>query len=238
MQVRTWIYKFFRNPRSVLFTAFKRMVEHAMVLCGMSIKCFYFKDTYPWLQYVEDNYEAIKAEMQYIYSNNLVPSVQDVNKNVSTYSDDDKWKTFILWVYGNKIEKNCALCPNTVAVIQKIPNFYTAFFSILEPGKEIKRHRGVYRGNTLMHLALVVPQPYTACTFHVGDQSHHWQEGQAFVFEDSYYHYVSNTAHTYRAVLIVEFRRDVPKLLQPLDSFIQKNIRNSYITKNILNKLN
>lgn len=238
MTLPRWLYKFIQNPGSVLFTVYKRIIEHLMVLFGMKIDSFYFKDTYSWLQEIESCHEAIRAEMIQIYEKNIIPAVQQVNNNVSSYSDDDKWKTFVLWVYGNKIEKNCALCPNTIAAIQKIPNFYTAFFSILEPGKQIKRHRGVYRGNTLMHLALVVPEPHTACTFHVGDKSHHWKAGEAFVFEDSYYHHVTNTADTYRAVLIVEFRRDVPAILMPFDNFIQKKIRDSYITKNILEKLN
>lgn len=215
----------------------KRVIEALMPFFGMKIKAFYDKEDFPWLQILEDNAEAIRSEMLAVYNNNMIPSVQDVNKNVSTYTTDDRWKTFVLWVYGNRIDKNCMLCPQTEAVIKQIPGYYTAFYSILEAGKSIDRHRGVYRGNTLAHLGLVVPEPISVCTFHVGKEKKHWEQGKAFAFEDSYYHYVTNDAKTFRAVLIVEFRREVPSILKPLDNYIQRKIRESYITKNILKKL-
>lgn len=220
-----------------LFALFKRGVEAMMPLLGMPIKPFYDKSDFPWLQLLEDNYAGIKKEMLEVYHNTPVPSVISVNKNVANMVLDEDWKIISLWVYGNRIDKNCSRCPFTESVVRQIPGFHSAFFSILEPGKNIAIHRGVYRGNTLAHLGLVVPEPHEQCKFYVGDACRSWEEGKAFVFEDSYDHYVENTATSLRVVLIVEFRRKVPFLLRPFDAYIQKVIFNSYITKNIVRRL-
>jgi aspartyl/asparaginyl beta-hydroxylase (cupin superfamily) len=231
------IIEFIKNPYNGMFALFKRLIEQLMSLFGMKVKPFYDKSDFAWLQVLEDNYEIIKSELLNVYQGDFIKPTQEINKNVATYTTDDKWKIFTLWVYGNKIEKNCNLCPETNLILSQIPNFFTVFFSILEPGKEIKKHRGVYRGNTLAHLGLVVPKPITSCTFHVGNETKNWEEGKAFAFEDSFNHFVTNTASSYRAVLIVEFRRQVPKILRPFDNFIQNKIKNSSITRNILKGL-
>jgi aspartyl/asparaginyl beta-hydroxylase (cupin superfamily) len=231
------VIDFLRNPYNGIFALFKRIIEQLMPVFGLEIKPFYDKTDFPWLQEFEESYEVIRQELLEVYKNDIVKSIHKVNENVSTFSNDDKWKIFTLYVYGNRIDKNSNLCPNTEAAIKNIPGYFTAFFSILEPGKQIDKHRGVYRGNTLAHLGLVVPNPIEGYTFHVERESKNWEEGKAFAFEDSYTHYVTNTSKHYRAVLIVEFRREVPRILKPFDNFIQNKIKNSYITKNIIKKL-
>lgn len=228
---------FFRNPYNGFFALFKRIIEQLMPIFGLKIKPFYDINDFPWLKELENNCDVIRKELLEVYNRDIVRPIHEVNENVSTFSNDDKWKIFTLYVYGSRIDKNAEICPYTEAVIKKIPGYFTAFFSILEPGKQIDKHRGVYRGNTLAHLGLVVPNPIKDYTFHVERESKNWEEGKAFAFEDSYPHYVTNTSKHLRAVLIVEFRRDVPRILRPFDNFIQNKIKNSYITKNIIKGL-
>jgi beta-hydroxylase len=206
-------------------------------LLGVSLKPFYGREDFPWLSVLEENYDGIRKEMLALYAEKFILPVKDLNKNVAVYIKDDQWKVFNLWVYGHRIDKNCELCPYTESILKKIPHFHSAFFSLLQPHKNIAAHRGVYRGNLLAHLGLVVPEDFTEYTLYVKDAAMHWKEGRAFAFEDSFVHSVENNSESFRAVLIVEFKREVPLLLKPFDWHIQRTLRSSYITHNILKVL-
>lgn len=229
---------FWKELWKFVFAKFKRFVETLMPIMGMPVKPFYGKQDFPWLQILEDNYEKIREEMLALYHHDLILKVKDVNKNVSDYVTDNNWKTFMFCMYGHRIEKNFALCPFTESILKQVPAYHTAFFSVLEAGKSIPEHRGVYRGNTLAHLGLVVPVPVSQCVFEVNGEVRNWEEGKAFVFEDSYMHAASNHADSFRAVLIIEFKRSIPFLLRPFDNFIQRTLKNSYITQNIVKIVN
>ena len=49
------------------------------------------------------------------------------------------------------------MCPQTWRIVRTIPGLKTAMFSILEPGKQLKPHRGPYNGVLRLHLGLIVP---------------------------------------------------------------------------------
>jgi len=126
---------------------------------------------------------------------------------VGTITTDDQWKTFFFCGYGMVSRANCEFCPDTWRILQQIPGLKTAFFSILSPRKHIPEHRGPYNGVLRYHLGLRVPAAREHCWIRVGEETHHWDEGQSLVFDDSYNHEVRNDTDEYRAVLFVDFVR-------------------------------
>ena len=69
-------------------------------------------------------------------------------KRNSTEDDSGGWTIFCLYNQGEKIEKNCSLCPKTTAVVESMSSFMranvfgNAMFSVVEPGTKIAEHYG------------------------------------------------------------------------------------------------
>lgn len=119
---------------------------------------------------------------------------------------DGQWQTLGLFDFphGERIADNCADCPVTAGLVERLfPRHGAAGFSVLQPGTDIHPHCG-YQGDFLRcHLGLVVPPG--DCALEVEGQPRHWQEGEAFVFDDRVLHRAWNHTQSARVVLLVDF---------------------------------
>ncbi|MBX9790502.1 MAG: aspartyl/asparaginyl beta-hydroxylase domain-containing protein [Pirellulales bacterium] len=110
---------------------------------------------------------------------------------------------------GDQAQENRALCPDTCAVLARVPSLMQAFFSILDPGKSIPLHNGPYLGYLRYHLGLRVPK-HAPPTLWIADEPYTWREGEAVMFDDSWPHRVENHARELRGVLIIDILRPLP----------------------------
>ncbi|WP_022834873.1 aspartyl/asparaginyl beta-hydroxylase domain-containing protein [Salisaeta longa] len=173
---------------------------------------------FPWTQHLEAHWEEIRDELEAILQyREALPSFHDIAEDASTISDE-KWKTFFFYGYGTKAEENCARCPRTTELIERVPGMTTAFFSILAPGKHIPAHRGPYKGVLRYHLGLKVPEPASQCRIRIADEVVHWAEGKSLVFDDTYNHEVWNATSGERAILFLDVKRPLPQPLHALNS--------------------
>lgn len=163
---------------------------------------------FAWTQLLEENWQAIRAELApLLEAPERIPNFQDISRDQANLTRDNRWKSFFLYGYGYKMQNNCCACPETTRIIEAIPGMYTAFFSVLAPGKHIPLHRGPYRGLLRCHLALVVPEPREQCWIEVGGQTATWEEGGCLVFDDTYAHRVENNTQGMRVVLFLDILR-------------------------------
>ncbi len=189
--------------------------------------------TYPELNAITQNYATIRAECERVIQSQNLPEYHDVDpgeKDISK-TTGKKWRVFMLDILGHKPEANRALCPETVRILDAVPNLGQAFFSILEPGKSIPVHEGPFYGYLRYHLALRVPrdnQPWIL----VNSKKHVWKEGEAVLFDDSWPHEVVNHSQEPRVVLIVDVLRRMPYLPTLVNRFMTRVIaRNTYVNK-------
>jgi len=70
----------------------------------------------------------------------------EVSPDQYRLSTENNWKTFVLYGFGELLEKNAELAPETSKILSKVPNLQTAMFSILAPGYHIPAHKGVTKG--------------------------------------------------------------------------------------------
>ena len=94
---------------------------------------FFDVQNFSWAIGLEQNWQIIGQELDYIlkYTHSL-PNFQDISPDQAmNTSKDNLWKTYFLYGYGIKVQKNCQRCPQTTLMIEKIPGLKTAFFSIL-----------------------------------------------------------------------------------------------------------
>ena len=163
---------------------------------------------FPFLDQFADNAQAIRAEVVEILKHREhIPLFQEVSTDQTRIAKGDNWRTFILFGFGTKLEKNCRQAPVTAALLETVPNLQTAWFSILAPGYHIPRHKGVTKGILRTHLGLLIPRDAEKCRMRVGKETCVWREGEIFVFDDTYSHEVWNETPDERVVLIFDFDR-------------------------------
>ena len=78
---------------------------------------------FPYLEPLCANWEAIRAEVREILKHReAVPVFQEVSTDQKRIAKDANWRTFILYGFGAKAEKNCRRAPVTCALLEQIPN--------------------------------------------------------------------------------------------------------------------
>ena len=115
------------------------------------------------------------------------------------------WTVFGLQAFGQRLEENMALCPETARLLATVPGLTTAGFSRLAPGTHIRPHVGYTHAVLRCHLGLVVPTE--GCALRVGDETRPWDEGRCLVFDDTVEHEAWNRSSVDRIVLLLDFLR-------------------------------
>jgi beta-hydroxylase len=163
---------------------------------------------FPFIDQFAENAPAIKAEVNEILKHREeIPLFQEVSSDQMRIAKGNNWRTFILFGFGSKLEKNCRQAPVTASLLETVPNLQTAWFSILSPGYHIPRHKGVTKGILRAHLGLNIPADAEKCRMRVGKETCVWREGEIFVFDDTYRHEVWNETDEERVILIFDFDR-------------------------------
>lgn len=163
---------------------------------------------FPFLKPFEERWQEINAELQHILKHKeSVPAFEEVSSDQMRIAKNKQWRTFILYGFGAKLERNCAHAPVTTRLLEQVPTLQTAWFSILEPGYHIAAHKGVTKGILRAHLGLVVPDDRENCYMRVEDRKCVWQPGKIIVFDDTYDHEVLNDTTQPRVVLLFDFIR-------------------------------
>jgi aspartate beta-hydroxylase/beta-hydroxylase len=172
--------------------------------------------TCPALLEFERRYPEIRAEADAILADrNGIPRYHDldaIQRRISAIAQPDKrWQVFMLNSMGARWNLNCARCPVTAELAEHTPDLFHAQFSILEPGKSIPPHKGIYRGVVRYHLGIKTPLRNPP-SMRVNDQIHVWREGESMIFDDTWDHEVYNDADEIRMVLIIDILRPMPPL--------------------------
>lgn len=192
---------------------------------------FFSKELFPWVFNIEESTNVIQQELDKILLFENIPNFQDISVEQLKLTNDNRWKTFFFYGYGYKCEENCIKCPKTAAILEKIPNLKTAFFSILFAQKHIPLHRGPYNGVLRYHLALRIPSESNRCAIKVGDEIRHWKEASSLIFDDTYPHQAWNKTDSIRVILFVDFVRPLPWFISKVNNwFIDFLSKSTFVT--------
>lgn len=129
-----------------------------------------------------------------------------------------EWITFAIYNHYRLVEPNCTLCPNTLNVLQFIPNVVNAGFSTLKANTYIKPHKGYTDEVLRYHLGIKVPSSgrYECGLIIYDDEDNNeeiidlrtnyfkWENNKAFCFNDCKLHSAHNYTTEDRTVLIVD----------------------------------
>jgi len=187
--------------------------------------------TFPWTSTLEEGWRDARAELdQLLNDREELPPLAKLSPVDRPIAADGKWKSYFFKAYGYRADKNIARCPKTAALIDSIPNVVVAFFSVMDAGTHVPRHRGVTKALLNVHLGLRIPAGVDRCRISVGNQVRGWSEGDVLVLDDTYPHEVWNETDQLRAVLFLQVRRPLGPFGWLLASLILRAVRlTSYV---------
>ncbi len=163
---------------------------------------------FDFLSNFTDNWETIQAEANEVLKfRDVIPGFQDISPDQYRLATEQNWKTFVIYGFGQRLEKNATLAPKTADILDSVPNLQTAMFSILAPGYHIPAHKGVTKGILRSHIGLIIPKDREKCRIRVDETITAWKEGEIFVFDDTYEHEVWNDTDEERVILLFDFDR-------------------------------
>lgn len=164
--------------------------------------------SFPFSSLLESKADIIRQEAKAVLEEDYgVHPVSEVSPDHERIAHDRRWKSFFLVGYGYRAEHNCVRCPETTKVLEQIPGLNSGFFSIMEPGTEIPRHRGVTKALLTCHLGLMVPEERAVCAIKVDEQICHWDSGKTLIFDDTFHHSAWNRSNEKRVILLLQFAR-------------------------------
>jgi aspartate beta-hydroxylase/beta-hydroxylase len=207
---------------------------------GIDRPVFYnVSKTYPSLQILEQNFDVIRKELSAILPQlEGMPRYHDIDHHQNEISGESEqnWRVFMLDVVGQAPSAATRACPRTIDLLQKIPYVNQAFFSILDAGKCIPAHDGVYCGYLRYHLGMIVPSENPP-QLRVKNEFYTWKEGEGVLFDDSWNHEVLNQSSSIRVVLLVDVLRPLPRLTHLLNLAWTRGVGYFY-ANNVISKLN
>lgn len=175
---------------------------------------FYPRELFPWLPELEAATPMIQAELAAALETQMdafapyIAFPPDVPVNQwEALNHSRRWSSLFLWKDGVRQDAVCAACPQTAALLGRLPlanqpGFApTAMFSALDARTHIPPHTGSTNVRLLCHLPLVLPGP---ARFRVGNETRDWKMGQAWVFDDTIEHEAWNDADALRVILIFD----------------------------------
>jgi ornithine lipid ester-linked acyl 2-hydroxylase len=220
----------------LIITAFLKLADLSVPRRFSRVETTPFIDPrqFAWHEHVASEWLKVQSELNAVLSAETIPTVQEIFWEQGV-ADDDRWRSYFLYVFGRRFEKQCSKCPETARLVQEIPGMKTALFSILAPGKKIPPHRGAYRGIMRYHLALLVPRE-GRCGIRVGDQTATYEEGVGIMFDDCYEHEVWNDTDETRVVLFLDIARPMKFPFNIANSAIMTIIKWSPTVRNIVKK--
>jgi aspartyl/asparaginyl beta-hydroxylase (cupin superfamily) len=174
---------------------------------------FFDRKDLPWLDAVEAATDAIRDEFLAVLNaeEGFTPYISypegvPVNQ-FAELNNSPRWSAFHLYKSGQRVLANAAKCPQTMAVLENVPQpdqqgrTPAAMFSLLKPRTTIPPHVGVSNARVVSHLPLIVPE---GCMFRVGNDVRQWVPGKAWVFDDTIEHEARNDSDKLRVVLIFD----------------------------------
>lgn len=116
------------------------------------------------------------------------------------------WRRFYLTWYGEPHRSAQRLCPATVRLLEGIEGVRGAMFSVLPPGAELSLHSDPLACSLRYHLGLDTPES-DACFISVDGHALSWRNGQDFIFDETYPHFVKNDTDAVRIILMCDVER-------------------------------
>jgi len=168
-------------------------------------------DAFPGLQLLREHWLTIRDEAMVLHARQSFeatraegsPGYYDVG--FRTFYKQGWSKYYLKW-YGAPHRSAQQSCPATLALLARIPAINAAMFSVLPPNSALSLHSDPLACSLRYHLGLRTPNS-EHCYIDVDGVRVHWQDGEDFVFDETYPHYARNDSDQIRVILMCDVAR-------------------------------
>lgn len=190
---------------------------------------------FPELDPIKNNWKVIQEEVLNLYNE----SYFDATKKPGSAAYYDLgfrtfykygWSKFYLKWYGYTHPSAQRLCPKTLEILKDIPSVNGAMFSLLPVGSQLTRHLDPIACSLRYHLGLSTPNSED-CFINVDGSPYYWQDGEAFVFDETFMHFAKNNADKPRLILMCDIERPT-HTLGSLFNALYKNLAKLTVVPN------
>lgn len=113
------------------------------------------------------------------------------------------WTTYYFYLQGRVFKDHLKECPRTAAALAEVPtNCAHVCFSAIQPGSGLKPHVGPSNTSLTAHLGLANCE---GAKMFVADRALDYRDGEVFVFDDTFLHWVEHSGTQTRFTLMVTF---------------------------------
>jgi len=210
-------------PYNVLMYLFSAVPNRPILQVGMI----------PELAALREHWQEIRAEALHLFAQGSIKAADKYNDWGFNSFFRTGWKRFYLKWYGAPLPSALANCPNTVALLNSIPNVKGAMFANLPPGGRLVQHRDPFAGSLRYHLGLVVPKSSGECRIFIDGEPYSWRDGEDLLFDETYLHYAENTTSDDRLILFCDVERPLTsKAMTAVNRWVSTHIVNQSETQN------
>jgi beta-hydroxylase len=227
------LYVHFRGKarRSLL----RQIGDHSTLIAPYNLFMYWFSAVppkpildmtdFPELAGLRDNWRVIREEALQLLKQGQIAAATGHNDLGFNSFFKTGWKRFYLKWYDSPLPSAIAHCPQTVALVQKIPSVHAAMFAVLPPGSKLNSHRDPFAGSLRYHLGLATPNA-DDCYISIDGQKYSWRDGQDIVFDETFLHSAANETEQTRVILFCDVERP---LRTPIVRGINRLISNTVI---------
>lgn len=238
--ITTTVYTHLRGK--VRFKFFRQLADHSTFMSPINAFMYLFSaipnqpysdpNQFPELAALKKNWEIIRDEaLTLLNQSHIKASDKHDDAGFNSFFKSG-WKRFYLKWYGDSLPSAKHLCPQTVAMLEKIPSINAAMFALLPKGGRLVRHRDPYAGSLRYHLGLITPNS-EKCRIYVDGIEYYWKNGEDVLFDETYIHYAENETDMDRVILFCDVQRPMRNwFAAKVNQFFSKYLMSAAATKN------
>src|SRR6478736_5056362 len=208
------VYIHFRGK--VRYSFFRQLTDHSTFMAPINFLMYLFSSVpgkpylnvsdFPQLGLLKANWEKIKKEALVLEKSELIKGSDKYNDIGFNSFFRRGWKRFYLKWYDDFHPSALQYCPETIALLQKMPSIKAAMFVVLPAGSHLPAHRDPYAGSLRYHLGLITPNS-EKCEIIVDGQPYFWKDGEDVLFDETYIHHAENATDKDRLIFFCDVER-------------------------------
>ncbi|MGJ3256194.1 MAG: aspartyl/asparaginyl beta-hydroxylase domain-containing protein [Alcanivorax sp.] len=164
------------------------------------------REEFPDLDLLRDNWQVFRDEAKNLFDEGYIRRAASDNDLAFHSFFNTGWKRFYLKWYDDAQPSARALCPQSVALVNRVPSVNAAMFALLPAGAKLGKHRDPFAGSVRYHLGLITPND-DRCVIYVDGQKHSWRDGDDVVFDETFIHWAENFTDQDRLILFCDVER-------------------------------
>lgn len=194
----------------------RQLFNHSALLAPLNALLYLFsavparpyldRRAFPELDLFRDHWQAIRDEALRLSDRGHIQAALKHNDASFNSFFKEGWKRFYLKWYDAPLPSALALCPQTVALVNQVPNVKAAMFTLLPAGAHLNPHRDPFAGSLRYHLGLVTPGS-DDCRIFVDGQMYTWRDGEDVLFDETFVHWAENRSDHDRLIFFCDVER-------------------------------